>query len=187
MTFPHCLKFVLLLMCCMQHALASNSSTHVTTNSSSAYVENTSTPVTTSSVMSTVLNGERYFFILKNKAQQNENLTVWGKVGIWVSRDMSLKKLCLIFNSSLSCFLLFSRFLFYTIIFFSVWNCLDQHLFIKTVIVRFTESLFHSCLYINWKLTALAGPVWNIEGPSLSRNLCWQQWQVTKGKNMMNS
>ena len=145
MTFPHCLKFVLLLMCCMQHALASNSSTHVTTNSSSAYVENTSTPVTTSSVMSTVLNGERYFFILKNKAQQNENLTVWGKVGIWVSRDMSLKKLCLIFNFSLSCFLLFSRFLFYTIIFFLCEIVGISTFLIKTVIVRFTESLFHSC------------------------------------------
>ena len=51
MTFPHRLKFVLLLMCCMQHVLASNSP--------SAYVKNTSTPVTTSSC-------KRQFCILKN-------------------------------------------------------------------------------------------------------------------------
>ena len=92
MTSPHRLKFVLLLICCMQHALASNSA---------------STP---SANVSTISNGKRQFCILKNLEQQNENLTVWGKVGIWVSRDMSLKKLCLIFNSSLSCFLSFFSF-----------------------------------------------------------------------------
>ncbi|XP_066016371.1 uncharacterized protein [Pocillopora verrucosa] len=56
MTYPHRLALVLFLMCRMQHALASNSSTPVITNSSSANVMNTNASVTTSSPMSTVLN-----------------------------------------------------------------------------------------------------------------------------------
>ena len=131
MTFLHRLKFVLFLICCMQHALTSNSASNSSAN------------------VSTISNGKRQFCILKSWGQQNENLTVWGKVGIWVSRDMSLKKLWLIFNFSLSCFLLFSRFLFYTIIFFLCEIVGISTFLIKTVIVRFTESLFHSCSWIN--------------------------------------
>ena len=114
MTFLHRLKFVLFLICCMQHALPSNSASNSSAN------------------VSTISNGKRQFCILKSWGQQNENLTVWGKVGIWVSRDMSLKKLCLIFNFSLSlAFFFFLVFYFIWFHFFSVWNCRDQYLFNK--------------------------------------------------------
>ena len=149
MTFPHRLQFVLLLICCMQDVLASNANSTSAPSISNATVTPASNSSTPSANVSTMSNGKRHFCILKNLGQQNENLTVWGKVGIWVSKDMSLKKLCLIFNSSLFCFLLFSRFLFYIISFFSVWNCRDQHLFIKTVKKKSCVSLNHYSIAVH--------------------------------------
>ena len=95
MTFPHRLKFVLFLICGIQHALALNSTeayvnvtnapvtltsssmsaiatevptstTHDTIKSSNADVNITSAPVTILSSASTVPNGRRQFCILKS-------------------------------------------------------------------------------------------------------------------------